>query len=131
MSRYKIDNEDAATLVGYVISMLTVVGIVSVDFMTYSFSDTLFTLGEEGTIGVTIAGAVAVILLAMAYVTNDNSIDDLDDNYTYAVAGSAIITFGMVFFPRVQDFLVGQHDVVSVLAVAVATAGYAALSYYA
>lgn len=129
--RYELDSEDAITVGIFALAVLALVDIVSVQFMSYTFSDSLTTL-LDGTVELTIAGGVAAAIWAFVYFTNDNNIElgSADDTYSYLVIVGTLVTLALIVSPDIQQWFIDQHDIISFLAPAASTGSLLAIGYY-
>jgi hypothetical protein len=126
---YNIDAEDAGVLSSYLLGMLVLVGIATVELFGATMSDQLFTLAD-GTVGITIAGLLVVSTWAFVYLTNsDSSIPSLEDQYGQIVAASLIVTVAIVFSPDVSSWVADQHDLIRLAIPVIGTAGLGAVGY--
>lgn len=124
---YKLDNEDAAVLLAHLLSIGVIVDVAAIEAFGRTMSDTLF---DAGTIALSIAGVLAIATWAWVYLSNEDSdIPSLDDEYGYYVAGSLVITGGMVFSPDAAGWVINQHDIITVGVPMISTTGLAAVGY--
>lgn len=130
MTTGEIDKEDAALAALFGLAAATSVGIADVSLFSHSFSDTLFTLGDQA---VTFATVVSAVVLGFVYVTNEPDLDriramDNGDWYWYAVIATVLVIVAVPFVPSVQD-AVRSNDLLALAVLAVESTGYVAISY--
>lgn len=129
MVRYELDAVDAGVWVTYILSLFILVESATFSMFGIAASDELFTLAS-GSVVLSIAGVVAVGSYAMTYLTQEDAeIPSMEDEYGYLVAGSAAVTAALVFSADFQDWVVAQHDIVSLGVVAVSAAGLGVVGY--
>lgn len=126
MAQGEFDQEDVALAGIYVLAAASVVGIAQVTLFGTQFSDQV--IGVLG--GVSLGTVLSAAIFGFAYLTNDNSIQGLDDSYRYIVFATAFFIVSPAVFPPVQDFIT-QNDLFRVATLIIQSLGYAAVSYLA
>lgn len=121
------DKEDIGLATIFALSAASTVGIADVTAFGWALTDVVYTTsGVELTLGTILAAAA----FAGAYVTNDVALDRLQDEYRYAALGTAAMIVAIPLVPELHN-MVTSNDYLAVGAVAVQSAGYAAVSYLA
>jgi hypothetical protein len=72
--------------------------------------------------------AISVGILGWVYATNDVDVGSLNDTYTAVVIGTVALVVGVPTVDSLTSF-VTSSDTIALGAVAVQSAGYAAMSY--
>jgi hypothetical protein len=125
--RGTVDREDAILAPIFTIAAAATVGIADVTLFGTGISDTAFSLGQQA---IPFASAISIGALLVAWFTNDADLDSLDDQYTWAVIGTFALAIFVPLVPSLNEFIIGS-DWVALGAVAVQSAGFMAVSYFA
>jgi len=127
MAKYEIDTEDAMVFALFGLAAASTVGIANVELFSYAFTDVIADVGSHG---VTLATAVSAGSFGWVYYTNDPDLDKLDDEYKYAVIGTAALIVGIPLVPELHN-IITQSDVFALVALGIQSAGVVAVSYLA
>lgn len=124
----EIDWIDALLSPVFLISTLAFTEAVTFTFNWISF-DLNEVLWSGSGAEITMAMVLGLGCLAVAYGTNQISVDDWNQTETAIVAGVVVLHFAIAFVPAISD-LVLQNVWVGVIVVLVNSAGYALVAYY-
>jgi hypothetical protein len=126
MTRYEIDNEDAAVFAVFGLAAAATVGIANVELFGYAFTDALTHMGGTA---IPVATAVSAAAFGWIWVTNEPNLDNIEDNYRYATIGTVTLIVAIPFIDPLNAF-VTSNDVIALAAVLVQSFGAVAVSFY-
>ena len=127
MAKHEIDTEDAAVFALFGLSAAASVGIADVQLFSYAFTDVVYNLGGRA---ITLATLLSAATFGFIYATNEPDLDKLDDEYKYAVIGTAALIVGIPMVPEVYNF-VTSNDAIALGAMVVQSAGVVIVSFEA
>lgn len=121
------DSIDALLTPIFILAVAGLVGLGEATVGGVSTAGTAFSLGEVGIPG---GALVAAVVLGTVYITNDRDVGNLDPLHYYAVSSTAGVLLLLATVNPLLEWVQTQSDIVGVGITILASAGFAAVSYY-
>jgi len=122
------DLQDILGAPAFGLAAVVISGIGTFELFGINFADTLFSYSS---LDVSIAIAVATLLIGLSWVTNraGDNWDDLDEIESLAVGGGLLLLAGMAAVPAVSDFILSSNATGTVGFILL-SAAYTVLAWY-
>ena len=125
----KIDLNDAVVSPFFVLASGVASGLFSLTLFGWDFSADLFVMGSgTGAVGISTANIIALVALAVAYVTNKPRIDEMQLVETWTAIATAGLVVAPPLMPMVES-LIQSSALAGLVALIVQAGGFYALSY--
>jgi hypothetical protein len=125
----KVDMNDAVLAPLAVAGSAVSTGFAAVSAAGYDFSASALSLGSN--MGLSVAGALAIVAFVIAWITNDRSLDDFRDNRSnsadveqFLVLGAPAAIAGVELFPAIGDPVSGSLYIAGTVTLAFSAAFY-------
>ncbi len=122
------DLQDILGAPAFGLAAVVISGIGTFNLYGVNFADTLFSYSS---LNVSIAIAVAALLLGLSWATNraGDNWGDLDEIESIAVGGGLVLLLGMAAIPAVQDFVLSGNATGTVAFILLSSA-YTVVAWY-
>ena len=124
----KIDLNDAVVSPFFVLASGVSVGLFDLTLFGLDFASPLFAMGSGTTLEFSFASLVAIMAVAIAYITNGPELSNLGMVETWVTAITIVLVLGQPFVPLLDTFLQAS-PIVGLAALIVQAGGFYTLSY--